>query len=721
MLAGVTVGGGIPLANKLGLKRILFRAMGLMLVLPSLTVLYLFRDNLQGKMLALTFLLILSACGIYLLWSMVKAIGSFYTGLKAVAAGEALEIKPDNSPTQLREMVDIINALNQLTEDFRKNAEQLDKFIHQFATLAEISEMTAKAPDINELLKLVLTKAATATQARRGTITLLLEDGENMEVVAVEGWISEQPNQLIPVKSTIAGKVVESGKPLLVEDIDKASELRSENKASVYSSPSFLIMPLNTKTGTIGTLCLSEKSTGGPFNSNNLQFLTALLGQIGYAIENARLLKQAREMAIQLKQTVMQQKKVIGDAQMQVMQAEKLTALGQLAGGVAHDFNNLLQAITGYCDLAKLRIPEGDKGREHLNQAGKATRRAATLTGQLLAFGRRQTLQPRYLVLNQVIVELLNMLNRLLGENVELKTTLEEGLRTVHADPSQVEQVLMNLCINARDAMPDGGRITIETHNVVINQSYCSLHPWAQPGLYVLISVTDTGTGMDKKTLNQIFEPFFTTKEAGKGTGLGLATVYGIVRQHCGFIDVTSEQGDGTTFNVYLPEVSHPVELTAPRKTDQELEVAGKETILVAEDDEFVREWGQQILADAGYTVLAAADGEKAVNLFEQHSNEIELALLDVVMPTLNGMEVCSRLKMVKPEMRILFCSGYSAEIIPPDYLAANGFQLILKPFEPFDLLKKIRETLDTPLDPVESPIPRPVIPKEPGWDVPMG
>ncbi len=709
------------MATELGLKRILFRALGLLLVLPSLTVIYLFRDNLQGKMLALTFLFILSACGFWLLWSMVRAIGSFHAGLKAVAAGETRVIKQDNSPTQLREMVEIINALNQLTEDFRKNAAQLDKFIHQFATLAEISEISAKVPDINELLKLVLTKAATATQARRGTIMLLVEDGEQLEVVAVEGWVSEQPNQLVPVQSTIAGRVVASGRPLLVENIDEAQDLQCANKASVYSSPSFLIMPLNTKTGTIGTLCLSERITGEPFSSNNLQFLTALLGQIGYAIENASLLKQAREMAIQLKQTVMEQKKVINDTQMQVMQAEKLTALGQLAGGVAHDFNNLLQAITGYCDLARLRIPDGDKGQEHLNQAGKATRRAATLTGQLLAFGRRQTLQPRYLVLNKVIDDLLHMLNRLLGENVELKTALEDGLRTVHADPSQVEQVLMNLCINARDAMPDGGRISIETHNVVIDQAYCSLHPWAQPGLYVLISVTDTGTGMDRKTLSQIFEPFFTTKEAGKGTGLGLAMVYGIVRQHCGFIDVTSGPGEGTTFNVYLPEVSHPVVLSAPKKTGPEMAVAGKETILVAEDDEFVREWSQQILADAGYTVLAAADGDEAVALFEQHADEIDLALLDVVMPKLNGMEVCSRLKLVNPEVEILFCSGYSAEIIPPDYLAANRFQLILKPFEPFDLLKKIRETLDTPLDAAESPLPKPLFPKEPGWDVLLG
>ncbi len=313
-------------------------------------------------------------------------------------------------------------------------------------------------------------------------------------------------------------------------------------------------------------------------------------------------------------------------------------------------------------------------------------------------------MQPRYLALNKVIDELLNMLNRLLGENVKLVTILDDDLKTVHADPNQVEQVLMNLCINARDAMSEGGSITIETRNVDIGQSYCAQHPWAQPGHYVLISVTDTGIGMDGNTLNQIFEPFFTTKDEGKGTGLGLATVYGIVRQHCGFIDVDSEPGEGTTFNVYLPEVSHPVDQAAPKDLDQESVVAGSETILVAEDNEFVREWSKQIMADAGYNVLAAADGEEAVCLFEEYASEIKLALLDVVMPKLNGMEVCSRLKRVKPNVGVLFCSGYSAEIIPPDYLTANGFQLILKPFEPFDLLKKVRETLDQPHGPVEFP-----------------
>jgi signal transduction histidine kinase len=704
------------MANELGMNRILLRALLLLLVLPSLTVFYLFREHLQGKILALTFLFILSACGFYLLWSMARAIGSFRTGLRAVASGRAVAIRPEKSPTQMREMVEIINDLNTLTENFRKNTTKLDTFIHQSATLAEISEVTAKVPDIHELLKLVLAKAAAATQARRGTIMLLQEDGETMEVVAVEGWISEQPNQLVQVESTLAGRVVKSGRPLLVEDIDEAPELRTQNRDSVYSSPSFLIMPLNTKTGTIGTLCLSERSTGGAFNSNNQQFLTALLGQIGYAIENASLLKQAREMAIQLKQTVIEQKKVIGDTQQQVIQAEKLTALGQLAGGVAHDFNNLLQAITGYCDLARRRFPESDKGQNYLDQAGKATQRAAKLTSQLLAFGRRQTLQPRYLTLNKVIDELLNMLNRLLGENVELETVLDADLRTVHADPSQVEQVLMNLCINARDAMPEGGSITFETGNVLIDQNYCAKHPWAQPGPYVRVSVTDTGIGMDGNTMNQIFEPFFTTKEEGKGTGLGLATVYGIVRQHCGFIDVTSEVQQGTTFNIYLPEVNHPVDQAAPEKLDHESVVAGRETILVAEDNEFVREWGQQIMADAGYTVLAAADGEEAVQLFEEHADEIGLALLDVVMPKLNGMEVCSRLKRAKPDVGILFCSGYSAEIIPPDYLAENGFQLILKPFEPFDLLKKVREILDTPPGPVMSSIPG-----ERTFDPPMG
>jgi PAS domain S-box-containing protein len=378
----------------------------------------------------------------------------------------------------------------------------------------------------------------------------------------------------------------------------------------------------------------------------------------------------------------------------QLRQSQKMEAVGQLAGGVAHDFNNLLQAINGYAELALSSLDADHVAHDHVGEIAKAGERAARLVHQLLAFSRQQVLEMKDINLNDLIVDLMKIIRRVIGEHITLELPGSPEIGIVRADPGQVEQILMNLCVNARDAMPDGGRITIETENVVINEAFCELHPWAEPGHYVLLIVTDTGCGMDKAALANIFEPFFTTKEVGKGTGLGLSTVYGLVKQHRGMVNVYSEVGKGTTFRIYLPVVER-----STTEVDMKIEDSAKggtEIILLAEDDEVVRRLSRDILEGAGYTVLTAADGEEALQVFEANVDKIDLALLDVVMPKLGGRAVYEKIKMQHPETRILFSSGYSMNAIHTNFVLEEGFQLLRKPYQRNDILLKVRETLDS-------------------------
>ncbi len=379
----------------------------------------------------------------------------------------------------------------------------------------------------------------------------------------------------------------------------------------------------------------------------------------------------------------------------QLLQSHKMEAVGQLAGGIAHDFNNLLQVILGNVDIVQSDLGPDTPNRESLDEVRKAAERAAELTQQLLAFSRRQIIQPVNLELNDLIQGVLRMVRRIIGEHIELRFIPGDSLGLVRGDKGQIEQVLMNLCVNARDAMPTGGTLTIETENVVIGAAYCQDHLWAIEGRYVLLSVTDSGLGMDEATRSHIFEPFFTTKGVGQGTGLGLATVYGIVKHHNGLIHVYSEPGKGTAFKIYLPiaersadEVGSKIEVRA---------VGGSETILVAEDEEMVRRLVVRVLESAGYTVLEAVDGEEALRVFEKHADKIDMAILDVMMPKLGGREVMERIRAQCASMRFLFSSGYSENAIHSNFVIKSGLRLISKPYLGADLLRAVRETLDAP------------------------
>lgn len=376
----------------------------------------------------------------------------------------------------------------------------------------------------------------------------------------------------------------------------------------------------------------------------------------------------------------------------QLRQALKMEAVGQLASGVAHDFNNILQAMVGYCSMLLDLLPEHGETHELAGEIADGTDRAAALTRQLLAFSRGQVLEIEDLEINEVVRSLTKMIRRIISENIEV-TVIEGGVGIVRADRGQMEQVLLNLCINARDAMPEGGVLTIKTEKVEMDKEYCGAHVWATPGCYVLLSVSDTGCGIDAETQARIFEPFFTTKDVGQGTGLGLATVYGIVQQHQGMIQVYSEVDTGTTFKVYLPSVEHMVATAAPKAVERAK--GGTETILVAEDDEGLRKLAMHIFERAGYTVLLAANGKEALDVFEKHAAEIDLCLLDVIMPKMGGKAVYDILSPKHPRLRFLFASGYSMDTIHKDFALNKDIELIQKPFPPGALLRKVREILD--------------------------
>ena len=376
----------------------------------------------------------------------------------------------------------------------------------------------------------------------------------------------------------------------------------------------------------------------------------------------------------------------------QLQQAQKLEAIGLLAGGIAHDFNNLLTAIGGYTEIVVASFDESDRRREDLLEVSKAAQRAAALTRQLLAVSRRQVLQPTVLDVNAMVTSIQKLLHRTVPENIDIQLDLTSAANMVRADRGQLEQVVLNLGINAGDAMPRGGRLTIAAQSVDVDRVIAARRPPMPPGRYVRLVVSDTGTGMAPETQAHIFEPFFTTKAGGTGTGLGLATVYGIVKQSNGFIWVDSAVGRGTTFEIYLPAVDESVEAEPPAARTSQF-TGGSQTILLAEDDGAVRRFARQILTTHGYTVLDARDGDEALAVARGHSGTIDLLVTDVVMPGLSGRDLAARLSVERPEVRVLYTSGYSEQMIIRSGLN-KGLTLLPKPFLPGDLLQKVGETL---------------------------
>jgi PAS domain S-box-containing protein len=470
---------------------------------------------------------------------------------------------------------------------------------------------------------------------------------------------------------------------LLIEGC-RTQQINDQAVSDGTSYRSVLAIPLVHQERVIGALAIVDHP-GRIFSQEEIRLAQAFADQAATVLENAHLYQELQRAYDKLAQT-----------QDQLIQAQKMEAVGRLAGGIAHDFNNLLTVIMGRADLVLSRLRNRDQLRRHVGLILSAADTAASLTRQLLAFSRRQVLQPAVIDLNLMVLNVSTMLRWLIGEDIEVIMHLATGLGHIKADPGQLEQVLMNLAVNARDAMSRGGRLTIETANVALDETYAQMHLGVQAGRYVRLTVQDSGCGMDNETQAHIFEPFFTTKGPGRGTGLGLSTVYGIVTQSGGHIGVSSKLGQGTAVTIDFPRVEDSPTASTPN-LPQTSPPQGTETVLLVEDEGTVRSVAREVLQMAGYTVLEAATGEEALQRVEQHPGAIHLLVTDVVMPGMNGRDLATRLMTNYPAMQVLYLSGYTDEAIAHHGVLQAGIELLHKPFTPDALARRVREVLDQP------------------------
>jgi len=503
-------------------------------------------------------------------------------------------------------------------------------------------------------------------------------------------WVSEFPQR---IDEGVSGRALATGQAILIPSIT-AEQLAApmEGQRTIIERlaiRSVMAVPLRAEGKPIGVAIMTRSDPDDPYTPDDRDLLEDLASHASIAITNSQLfVSLQRELAERQRAET-----ALGETEEQLRQAQKMEAIGRLAGGVAHDFNNVLSVILSYSQLLLDDMTVTDSRCADVEEIKKAGERAADLTRQLLAFSRQQVIQPRVVDLNDIIKGMAKMNRRLVGEDVEYRTVPTPGLGKVMADPGHIEQVIMNLVVNARDAMPLGGRLTIETAEVVLDEGYAAQHVGVKPGPHVMLAVSDTGTGMDKATQQRIFEPFFTTKEMGKGTGLGLSTVFGIVQQSGGSVWVYSESGQGATFKIYFPRTDEMATPIAPKVVVATLR--GSETILLVEDEDQLRVVARGILQRSGYRVLEAANGGEALLLCEKHQGEIQLLFTDVVMPRMSGRELAERLQPLRPAMKVLYMSGYTDDAIVHHRVLAPGIVLLQKPITPDNLLRKVREVLN--------------------------
>jgi PAS domain S-box-containing protein len=576
----------------------------------------------------------------------------------------------------------------------RKQAEQSLKEANQRALndyerlverIATLGQTLGNSRDLTTIFR-ALRDFAIVSVPSDGMVFSLYEEAKKTRQV-VYCWADQMevdPKDVIdiPVSSDgMNGRAIETGSVVIVNDFQEQLHNRPNaimigDCSDDHIPRSALTAPMAVMGRPIGVIEVQSYKVGA-YTQGHATTMRMAANLAATAVENVSLIERERTKGEQLRQS------------------QKMDSIGQLAGGVAHDFNNLLTAITGYSDLALRKLPEESPVRSHVEGIKRAGLRAASLTSQLLAFSRKQVLQAKVLDLNHIVADTDKLLRRLIGEDIDLVSLAQPELGKVKADPGQVEQVIMNLVLNARDAMPRGGKITIETGHTYLDETYANRHESIKPGHYVVLAVSDTGVGMDAETQKQIFDPFFTTKEVGKGTGLGLSMVYGIVKQSGGNIWVYSEVGNGTTFKIYLPRVDRVEE---PERPGLPIAIPqGTETVLLVEDEEMVRNLSQEILEDSGYRVVVATNGKEGLRVCQEFSEHIDLIITDVVMPEMNGRELAEQAALLRPTTKVLFMSGYTDDAIVRHGILAENMSYMQKPFLADALALKAREVLDQP------------------------
>jgi PAS domain S-box-containing protein len=576
----------------------------------------------------------------------------------------------------------------------RKRAEQalqaankraLTEYERLVERIAALGQTLGSARDLTVIFRALRDFAVVSVPCDGLVISLYEEEKETRRPAYC--WVDQKefdPEDLvdIPVRDGMTGRAIKSGS--VVIDNDYQEHLRTAKPVMIgqctecETPRSALCAPMTVMGRTVG--CVEVQSyQAGVYTQEHATAMRMAANLAANAVENVTLIERER------------------DREEQLRQSQKMEAIGKLAGGIAHDFNNLLTGITGYSELALRKLEADNPVRKNIEEIRKAGARAASLTGQLLAFSRRQMLQAKVLDLNAVVGEMDKLLRRLIGEDIDLITLLKPGLGQIKADPGQIEQVLMNLVVNARDAMPKGGKITIETEHAYLDEAYARNHLAVQPGRYVALTVSDTGTGMDTEIQKRIFDPFFTTKEVGKGTGLGLSTVYGIVKQSGGNIWVYSEVDKGTTFKVYLPRFAEALE-EAEAEDALSHGSMGRETVLLVEDEEMVRSLAKEVLEENGYAVITALNGQEGLQLSRDFDGRIDLLITDVVMPQMGGRELAEALSALRPDTRVLYMSGYTDDAIVRHGILDDNTFFLQKPFTPNTLALKTREALDQSL-----------------------